>query len=438
MTKVPVNVPNFAANLTSGMTKVQNTEANGEFSKIFENQKSANSEVKTKEAVGKEEETQSQNDVDRDVKDSEPNTTEVNETQSTDSVKDTSDTQTDQSTDDTMDDEIPEEVLEQVMAVLQEAVTDIKSILAENMGISEQELDVLMDSMDISEMDLLNQDVVKELMLQANGADDMTALLTDENLYAQMQNLQNSFDEVMSTVQETLQLTDEEMNALNEQISNIGKQEPIVSVETVEVVADVTKGEKAQEDATADTSDGNAFLTGNQNAFQQQNTTVNGEMSTQQTATFASAETENIMNQIMDYMKIQLNSETSTLEMQLQPESLGTLQIRISAKEGIMTAQFTTGSEAVKAALESQMVQLQQQFEDQNIKVDAIEVMVQTHQFESALEQGDERQQAEEGKKSKTRKIDLSRLDEAEEIQEEDKIVAEMMAANGNTIDYLA
>ena len=337
-----------------------------------------------------------------------------------------------------MDEEIPEEVLEKVMAVLQEAVTDIKSILAENMGISEQELDVLMDSMDISEMDLLNQDVVKELMLQANGADDMTALLTDENLYAQMQNLQNSFDEVMSTVQETLQLTDEEMNALNEQISNIGKQEPIVSVETVEVVADVTKGEKAQEDATADTSDGNAFLTGNQNAFQQQNTTVNGEMSTQQTATFASAETENIMNQIMDYMKIQLNSETSTLEMQLQPESLGTLQIRISAKEGIMTAQFTTGSEAVKAALESQMVQLQQQFEDQNIKVDAIEVMVQTHQFESALEQGDERQQAEEGKKSKTRKIDLSRLDEAEEIQEEDKIVAEMMAANGNTIDYLA
>ena len=145
-----------------------------------------------------------------------------------------------------------------------------------------------------------------------------------------------------------------------------------------------------------------------------------------------------IMNQLMDYMRIQLNEETSSLEMQLQPESLGTLQIRISAKEGLMTAQFTTASDSVKAVLESQMVQLQQQLESQNIKVDAIEVMVETHAFESALQQGEERQQADGEKKERTRRIDLNRLRDDEEMTDEERIVAEMMAANGNTVDYLA
>lgn len=442
MTKVPVNVPNFASNMMYGTAKVQNTDTNGDFSKIFESQKSANSEVKTQETTAQKADTQSQDDAVEAVESKEPVATEVKETKNTDTVKEASKAQEGQSADgETEEGEVSEEVLNQVMAVLQEAVTDIKTVLAQELGISEEELDGLMESMNIGEMDLMDMSTLKELVLQANGADDMMALLTDESLYAQMQSLEGNFEEIMSTVQETLQLTDEEMRALNEQISNLSKAEPVVTVETADAAMSVVEETKPQEDASSAKEDGgnaNAFLTGNQNTFQGQQTTVTGEVTTSQTTTFASAETENIMNQIMDYMKVQLDADTSTLEMQLQPESLGTLQIRISAKEGIMTAQFTTASETVKAALESQMVQLQQQFENQNIKVDAIEVTVQTHQFESALQQGEERQQAQEGKKSRPRRIDLSRLEETEEMQEDDRIVAEMMAANGNTVDYLA
>ena len=140
----------------------------------------------------------------------------------------------------------------------------------------------------------------------------------------------------------------------------------------------------------------------------------------------------------MDHMNIRLTAETTELDMQLQPETLGTLQIKISAKEGIMTAQFTTASETVKGVLESQMIQLQQQLEQQNIKVEAIEVTVQSHAFESALEKGNEHQASEEEtKKNRTRRIDLLSLDGTTELESEEQLLAEMMEANGNTVDYL-
>lgn len=431
MTKVPVNVPNFAANMMYGNSaKVQSTDATGEFGKIFENQKNVATEVKTQETGREEEAYEPQEEVVKST-DNENVTNEVNETRSSDNVKEASEAQAGQNTgEEDAEGELTEEEMNLIMPMLQTAAGDLKDVLAQELGISTEELDALMESMGLDDMDLLNQGTLKDILLQANGL-DMTALLTNEELYGQIQSLDSAFEEVMSNVQDTLQMSDEEMNALQEQLMNMTK-EPVITVE--ENVAAPT----GKNDATEEQNPQNAFAAPNQNLMnvQEQASQVSA---TQTSASFMSAETENIMNQIMDYMRIQLNEETSTLEMQLQPESLGTLQIRISAKEGIMTAQFTTASETVKAALESQLVQLQQQFENQNIKVDAIEVMVQTHQFESALEQGGEReQQTEEGKKGRVRRIDLSQLEEVEEIPEEDRIVAEMMAANGSTVDYLA
>ena len=436
MTKVPVNVPGFTPNMMYGSTKVQETDTKGGFGKIFENQKNANTEVKTQENVSKDEVEQPQ-DVEK-VENKEPAGDEVVETKNPEGVKETTETQNSQQTDTEAEgEELSEEAMNMVMPVIQEAVMDVKAILAQELGISQEELDALMEEMGLTEMDLLQQGTLKDIVLQVKGVEDMTALLTDEELYSQMQSIEASFAEVMRNVQ--AQLTDEEMAALKEQLADLTKAEgPVITLETDAVTAVKTSDETSKD---APNQEGeNAFLAQgqHQSVFTQQNTNAATQLSSAQAASFVDAQTESIMNQIMDYMKIQLDADTSSLEMQLQPESLGTLQIRISAKEGIMTAQFTTASETVKAALESQMVQLQQQLENQNIKVDAIEVTVQTHQFESALEQGEERQQAEDSKKNKSRRIDLTRMDEMEEIPEDDRIVAEMMAANGNTVDYLA
>ncbi len=152
------------------------------------------------------------------------------------------------------------------------------------------------------------------------------------------------------------------------------------------------------------------------------------------------ADTQNIMRQIMDYMKVNLKAEMSTMEMQLHPESLGTLQVQVASKGGVVTASFITQNEAVKSALESQMIQLQEQFQEQGVKVEAIEVTVQTHQFEQNLEQGrrGSGQEQEPQRKGRTRRINLNDSFSAEEMEEEDILAKDMMLASGNTVDFTA
>lgn len=432
MTKVPANVPDFAAGMTYGPARMQGTDAAGEFGRIFEEQKNAASEVKASETHHEEDTALPQENVVKEAEGVEV-TGETEDASAGDGVKEVSQAQTEQETDEGGPEGwLSEEEMNLILPMLQTAAGDIRQMLAQELGISSKELDSLLESMGLDSMDLLNQETLKDVVLQARGIQDMTALLTNEELYTQLQSVNGSFEEVMSNVQDTLQMTEKELIGLKEQLANMSR-EPVVTIEAEGVPAAMQKDSAAEERS----SQNHAFTAPNQNLMKVQENV--SQVSTVQTGTgFISAETENIMNQIMDYMKIQLHAESSTLEMQLQPESLGTLQIRISAREGIMTAQFTTASETVKAALESQMLQLQQQFESQNIKVDAIEVTVQAHQFENALEQGNERRQTEDGKRNRVRKIDLKQLEEAEEIPQEDRIVAEMMAVNGSTVDYLA
>lgn len=441
MTKIPVNIPEFVPNMSVPTSRVQETDSNGDFGKILEKQKTA--ETKAAEKAPRDDVHESYSDSAEEV-----HSEDENQKVDTDNVSKEPDIKETSSTDDGKEagqeeeQGFSQEELQMIMPMLNVAVTDVKELLATELGISMEELNALMEDMQISDEQLMDFDMVKEMFIQASGAEDVTALLTDENLLNGLQNLEMEFAQVMENVQETIGVTEDDMTAIHEQLSRMNQaKEPVITIEStlespMETEVVKTSADTKQEEAPAENKQ--AFQWTGQNTILSTNNVVSTEAVSQPQSSFTAMQAADVMNQIMDYMKIQLNADTSFLEMQLQPESLGTLQIRISAKEGLMTAQFTTASESVKAVLEGQMVQLQQQLESQNIKVDAIEVMVEAHAFESALQQGEERQQAGEEKKPRTRRIEINGMEDVEELTEEDRIVAEMMAANGNTIDYLA
>lgn len=149
-------------------------------------------------------------------------------------------------------------------------------------------------------------------------------------------------------------------------------------------------------------------------------------------------DTQDIMKQIMDYMKIQIKPDVSNLEMQLHPESLGTVHVQVVSKGGAVTAHFITQNETVKAALESQMIQLKESFQEQGVRVEAVEVSVQAHQFERNLEQGRGRQQEQAPSKGRARRINLNEPLDLEELEQEEALAAEMMTATGSTVDFTA
>ena len=128
-------------------------------------------------------------------------------------------------------------------------------------------------------------------------------------------------------------------------------------------------------------------------------------------------------------------------EMQLHPENLGTLQVHLSSKEGVLTAQFTTQNDAVKTALESQMIQLKETFSEQGVKVEVIEVTVQSHAFERNMNQdgGSKETETRNPSRTRTRRLNLDELtEEIENSTPEERLAAEMMEQNGNTVDYTA
>lgn len=358
--------------------------------------------------------------------------------------------------------------LEKVQEVLGTIVQNLIGQITGTFSISEEELQGIMDDLGMTKMDLTDPASLNELLMNISGAQDSFALLTDENLYGNVKGIMNLQNELVGQAQEDLKLAPEEWQQTVAGIAQKTVAEPVITVEMDDTVntaagsqtgeaaspmqepeilenqaAQNTQGEKAgdfgeKQEHAANGEHGNLLL---QNL--KEGNFLTQLQQTAQTEEAGPVDTQDIMRQIMDYIKVSVKPDSSDLEMQLHPQSLGTLHIQMAAKNGVVTANFITENETVKAALESQMVQLKENFTEQGIKVEAIEVTVQTHQFEQNLEQGRDgsgSREAEAGVgRRRTRRINLNTAFAEEEPQtEEDRIAADMMSANGNTVDFTA
>lgn len=339
-----------------------------------------------------------------------------------------------------------EEDLEQVMEVLQSAILQIQELLTQQLDMTMDDLKQLMQEKGITDLQLLQPEVVNQLVLDAAGAEDPLSLVMDEGLYQSQQTINREFGEITHQLKQELEKEGEELPKVLEKLENSMSSVSNNAVQKTEVMAENPQQGKSQEHDEPARGRGQEQNINGQVFYQNytaqaQNPTAgqNNAMAVGREATYAEIpDSQQIMNQVLDYMKVSMRPENTILDMQLHPESLGTLHVQISAREGIMTAHFTASSEAVKTVLENQMAVLKENFLQQDIKVEAIEVTVETHQFEGNLDQGRQRGEEEAGRRPKRRQLDVSSLESGEELTESEQIITEMMAANGNTVDYLA
>ncbi len=83
----------------------------------------------------------------------------------------------------------------------------------------------------------------------------------------------------------------------------------------------------------------------------------------------------NIPNQIIESARLIRNSENTEMVINLKPEHLGQLTIRVSvAQNGALTANFYSDNAQVRAAIENSLVQLKQELNDQGLKVENVQV----------------------------------------------------------------
>ncbi len=365
--------------------------------------------------------------------------------------------------------------------------------IAEEMGVTPEEVLEAMEMLGLGVMQLLDPDNMKQLLVAISGNEDQLSIITDGELYLHFQNLMNTVSGSLKELQAELGLSEDELKALIAELAETenapetaevaeqltagtepeeaevpeGMKDYAVTVhrdgEEVKVKVQVEDGganKSVREEVTqtaevqnrheAGTDNGESFgenrgENGTQNSFVMQSPVeqpVLNEAAVEQTAMERFTSTEDIMNQITEYIKINLKSDVQEMELQLHPASLGSVNVQIAAKDGVITAQFTAQNETVKAAIESQLVQLRTQFEEQGIKVDAVEVTVANYRFEQSFS-GKEENPGEGSKNGKKgpRRINLNdmNLEELpEEMEDSERIAADMMARNGNTVDYTA
>lgn len=365
---------------------------------------------------------------------------------------------------------------ESVMTGSLKALTgEVKSVVCAILDMTDEELEKYLAENGMCVTDLLVQNNLADFVADVVADGDSLKLLTDSNLSETFSELSDELKNLVATVAQDTGISVEELNKY------------IQSTDFTDMSrAELTDEVVGTADRAVDTDE---FLRHQQNNLELENngsaaeeselkledkiTVASSEDDESQSGTFQksdeslsgqflntlienvdnavqakedfkgySVNSENIVRQLVDAIKVNVNSSFSEMELQLQPENLGKLNLVISSRDGIITAQFMAENDVVKSAIENQIVMLKDNFEQQGLKVDAVEVTVQTHGFEMGknLEGREDNPQDDDDRHRTSRMLTLEEINAIigdDEAADEDVLAAEMLRASGGNVDYL-
>lgn len=353
-----------------------------------------------------------------------------------------------------------EEVATQVMSYFRNVVEK----LSEEFNISTEEVLASIDELDFKPTDLLDMKNISKLVMALAGNEDMSMLLVDDKLSNLVKEIFGEAESVSESLKEILGIADDEFKELltnaeelidSDMQSDKYQDDMLVNVqdEQNEIVANSGQiSSNVQESSMADSSSNAANNGFNENSHNNAEENVHNsfegitmesiisnveEALNNNTAIKESGLSERILNQILDGIYANISEEATSLELQLNPESLGKVSVTVSAKEGILTAQIAAQTEIAKEAIESQIAVLKETFETQGLKVEEIEVTIASRSFDQNLSN----ESSEENNGSKAKKhISQEELDEINGVRTDSKDmpVEEVLKELGTTVSYQA
>ncbi len=369
-------------------------------------------------------------------------------------------------------------------------VKEIKETLKETLGITDEQLEKILADMGIDASQLLIGDNLKNFVLMTQGASNVDLLVNEDlsnlvsDISAKVDSLisefgfNDSFD-VQSFISENGELINDMLNesdlntdiiiddtavAFDEQKNDGSVDKTVVgNVEDAEEIVDTqhktdskqldnqeTSGfgdESIDKKITVQTSSETGQFSGQEQtpeqATQQVNMNFNQALdnvvnTNVDITSFANGVQEaDIIRQIIDQIKVDIGREMQSMEVQLNPENLGKVYVNVEAKDGVMQAKIIAETEAAKNAIENNLAVLKENFSNNEIKVEAIEVMVASYGFFEESQNGDfdNHEQASDSSKA-IGNINVNNISE-DELTEEEVLEVEMMKSQGNTVSYM-
>lgn len=353
----------------------------------------------------------------------------------------------------------------EIMEKVQTLIASCMQVIQDTLQISSEELEGLMNDLNLQPEELFTQDGLTQIFMEVKGLSDVTDLLTDANAASELNKLLSS---VQTVVEESnLPVTKEELPVLLESFAK--KLEQISVKEDNPNVNQPVKAQKNEMNVNAD--DTNSLNTASaseptievhssktqsetehrDSRQEKQEVTVNSfveHLAAKSQADEMVPEVDvakltqyrEIVSQIVEHIRVELTDGQTNLQLHLNPESLGRVQISLTSKDGVMSAHFLVQNETAKDAIESQMNTLIKTFDEQGVKVEAVEVNVSDFNFNSNgfEQQMNGGEQSNEHHSQTRRSITLEDAMEFDDLTEDEQMIVDMMEQNGNQVDYTA
>lgn len=351
---------------------------------------------------------------------------------------------------------------------LLKAADKVKSLLKDKFGLTDEELEQIMSDMGLGMLDLLESSNITDLVVNIAGVDSAVSIITDSELSESFKDIVEYLDKLLTNLDKNVELPDD-----MESFEVIGGQKEFIAEENTNTVGQLAQDTQSVKENDADSDNLSSIeqvieskLTVNNESNGAANTEKRhdfaGNKNTEHSNIYDTAvgnlsqsiqdafdmsmiseatqiNPSDVIRQIVDAVKLTNTQSMQSIEIQLSPESLGKINLTVSAKNGVITAEIATQNEQVKRAVESQMTTLKENLESQGIKVDAVEVTVQSHAFESGQNlQGNNSQQEQAAKEAKK----ALRLDGFSDFSEDESAEAdssEKVIMNENSsVEYTA
>lgn len=347
-----------------------------------------------------------------------------------------------------------------------EMLTDLKESLEEQLGITEEDMENILSLLGFEIQDLIEPDAMKSFMMNVQGVTEVDLLLS-EDLVNQLTELTDMVDSLL----EKYGLTGEEVLYVQSDVTDLqGVQETVnaekqnisvassVQIHQAEESEDKSADVVIQVQENADIADevvktgpaGSDMQQSGQPGEQEQpdsqilanlNQAIEQVVQTEDIGDVPSnfldaAREADIVRQVIDNIRVNISSDSTSLTLQLNPENLGKVQVSVANKDGVMQAQIIAETEAAKHAIESSISLLKETFDNHELKVDAIEVMVASYEFFNENGGGDFEENHEGKASGKNAALNPNDDFDEEILTEDEQLQITMMKAQGNSVSY--
>ncbi len=343
---------------------------------------------------------------------------------------------------------------EDVMAVLQTVIAEVKQQFMDVFGVTEEEFTAAMEKLGLTEEDLSDPEMLTKLAAELLGTEDRMELLFHPEVTELIKTVQDKFAEVSEELEKAGMDLNQVLSVLKEasvhtaetENSVIAGQEPAATQQegtqkekemvTVELASETQAAEKETVQVTEKSSGKQEKnLSGEPQNFSAQ---ILSQLEEAVDERMPEIDARDVVRQVIEEIRLTVKADTTSFEMQLNPEHLGKINLQVAAKNGVVTAQIATETLEAKEILEAQLTTLKETLEHQGVKVEAVEVSIGARSFDQNLDDQAKNNNQETGQeKPKRLRFDMMEADE-EELTSAEQIAREIMMANGNRIDYSA